>query len=169
MTDRLPVGPPACPRSRRTTSATAASRSCTRRACRGRGSGSRWATATSSRRRGRTPMFSSPKTSSTTKGCSDEIPARPIHGPREPHGCAGQVCQTCPERPPRACTGACTDSGPVQKWRAGQPRLRDLRASVAHRRCRSPEMPSALDNGQRSPRKLLRAVVARLLGRSPEA
>jgi len=28
-------------------------------------------------------------------------------------------------------------------------------------------MPSALDNGQRSPRKLLRAIVARLLGRKP--
>jgi hypothetical protein len=28
-------------------------------------------------------------------------------------------------------------------------------------------MPTALDNGQRSPRKLLRAVVARLLGRKP--
>jgi hypothetical protein len=27
--------------------------------------------------------------------------------------------------------------------------------------------PTALDNGRRSPRKLLRAVVARLLGRSP--
>jgi hypothetical protein len=27
-------------------------------------------------------------------------------------------------------------------------------------------MPTALDNGQRSPRKLLRAVVARLLGRT---
>ena len=26
-------------------------------------------------------------------------------------------------------------------------------------------MPTALDNGQRSPRKLLRAVIARLLGR----
>jgi hypothetical protein len=29
-------------------------------------------------------------------------------------------------------------------------------------------LPSALDNGQRSPRKLLRAVIARLLGRKPE-
>jgi hypothetical protein len=29
-------------------------------------------------------------------------------------------------------------------------------------------MPTALDNGWRSPRKLLRAVVARLLGRKPE-
>jgi hypothetical protein len=28
-------------------------------------------------------------------------------------------------------------------------------------------MPTALDNGQRSPRKLLRKVVARLLGRKP--
>jgi hypothetical protein len=28
-------------------------------------------------------------------------------------------------------------------------------------------MPTALDNGQRSPRKLLRAVIARLLGRKP--
>jgi hypothetical protein len=28
-------------------------------------------------------------------------------------------------------------------------------------------MPTALDNGRRSPRKLLRAVVARLLGRRP--
>jgi len=28
-------------------------------------------------------------------------------------------------------------------------------------------MPTALDNGRRSPRKLLRAVVARLLGRKP--
>jgi hypothetical protein len=28
-------------------------------------------------------------------------------------------------------------------------------------------LPTALDNGQRSPRKLLRAVVARLLGRKP--
>ena len=27
------------------------------------------------------------------------------------------------------------------------------------------KMPTALDNGQRSPRKLLRAVIARLLGR----
>jgi len=30
-------------------------------------------------------------------------------------------------------------------------------------------MPTALDNGRRSPRKLLRAVVARLLGRSESA
>ena len=29
-------------------------------------------------------------------------------------------------------------------------------------------MPTALDNGQRSPKKLLRAVIARLLGRKPE-
>jgi hypothetical protein len=29
-------------------------------------------------------------------------------------------------------------------------------------------MPTALDNGIRSPRKLLRSVVARLLGRKPE-
>ena len=28
-------------------------------------------------------------------------------------------------------------------------------------------VPTALDNGRRSPRKLLRAVVARLLGRKP--
>jgi hypothetical protein len=28
-------------------------------------------------------------------------------------------------------------------------------------------MPTALDNGQRSPRKLLRAVIAGLLGRKP--
>jgi hypothetical protein len=28
-----------------------------------------------------------------------------------------------------------------------------------------PETPTALDNGQRSPRKLLRALIARLLGR----
>jgi hypothetical protein len=28
-------------------------------------------------------------------------------------------------------------------------------------------MPTALDNGQRSPRKLLRALIARLLGRFP--
>ena len=28
-------------------------------------------------------------------------------------------------------------------------------------------LPTALDNGRRSPRKLLRAVVARLLGRKP--
>jgi len=28
-------------------------------------------------------------------------------------------------------------------------------------------MPTALDNGQRSPRKLLRAVIARLLGKKP--
>jgi hypothetical protein len=31
----------------------------------------------------------------------------------------------------------------------------------------SPLMPTALNNGQRSPRKLLRAVVPRLLGRKP--
>jgi len=30
-------------------------------------------------------------------------------------------------------------------------------------------MPFALDNGERSPRKLLRAVIARLLGRKPYA
>jgi hypothetical protein len=30
-------------------------------------------------------------------------------------------------------------------------------------------MPTALDNGKRSPRKLLRAVIARLLGRKPYA
>jgi hypothetical protein len=29
-------------------------------------------------------------------------------------------------------------------------------------------MPTSLDNGQRSPRKLLRSVVARLLGGTPE-
>jgi len=28
-------------------------------------------------------------------------------------------------------------------------------------------MPAVLDNGQRSPRKLLRALIARLLGRKP--
>jgi hypothetical protein len=89
--------------------------------------------------------------------------------PRQPPGCAGQVCQTCPECPPRARTGACTDSPPVQKWASWSAATSELRASVAHRRCRSPEMASALDNGQRSPRKLLRAVIARLLGRSPEA
>ena len=32
----------------------------------------------------------------------------------------------------------------------------------------SDELPTALDNGQRSPRKLLKKVVARLLGRKPE-
>ena len=30
-------------------------------------------------------------------------------------------------------------------------------------------MPTSLDNGRRSPRKLLGAVVARLLGRKPQA
>jgi hypothetical protein len=29
------------------------------------------------------------------------------------------------------------------------------------------KLPTALDNGQRSPRKLLRAAIARLLGRKP--
>jgi hypothetical protein len=32
---------------------------------------------------------------------------------------------------------------------------------------RALSVPSALDNGQRSPRKLLRALIARLLGRKP--
>jgi hypothetical protein len=55
----------------------------------------------------------------------------------------------------------------VERFRFGQliqPRLRELRTSFALSRCR---MPTALDNGRRSPKKFLRAVVARLLGRKP--
>jgi hypothetical protein len=33
--------------------------------------------------------------------------------------------------------------------------------------CEDSPVPTSLDNGQRTPRKLLRAVVARLLGRKP--
>jgi hypothetical protein len=40
------------------------------------------------------------------------------------------------------------------------------RNCVANETQNSP-VPTALDNGRRSPRKLLRAVVARLLGRKP--
>ena len=37
--------------------------------------------------------------------------------------------------------------------------------SADHGRRRASPVPSSLDNGQRSPRKLLRSVVARLFGR----
>jgi hypothetical protein len=40
------------------------------------------------------------------------------------------------------------------------------RQSEARRGTGTGVMPTALDNGQRSPRKLLRAVIARLLGRT---
>ena len=43
--------------------------------------------------------------------------------------------------------------------------MRDNLSRVGARGVEVPSMPTALDNGIRSPRKLLRAVVGRLLGR----
>ena len=67
--------------------------------------------------------------------------------------------------PPRAYPGAYLESG-----RSIPESERDASTETLVRRAgetyNSP-VPTALDNGRRSPRKLLRAVVARLLGRKP--
>jgi hypothetical protein len=66
---------------------------------------------------------------------------------RNPHACLSHPCQTY-----QIARGVRT---PVRTWN---------QAAVA---CEDSPVPTALDNGRRSPRKLLRAVVARLLGRKP--
>ena len=54
-----------------------------------------------------------------------------------------------------------------QRPRHRQTRLTEKHSFAERTRRRTHTLPTALDNGRRSPRKLLRAVVARLLGRKP--
>ena len=64
---------------------------------------------------------------------------------RDPHGCVSHPCQMC------------------QIARRVRTQMRTWNPAAAA--CEDSPVPTSLDNGRRSPRKLLRDLVARLLGR----